>query len=226
MSWEIWVAGGILVVAFFIFIILSRRKEYHQPTIRETSGVGYTEERDRVSLEDAGAEEDEESEEDEDEEEDGYNAEVNTTQSSQSSMASSLSSSMSTIFFIGIMVIGGVIFFNVSGILRQAGDYTSGGGDYTSADYNTIVADSLGGAGAIVVEWLNLIVLLVVIGIIVSVFVRMSNLFDTSPAPKRKVVIERPKAVRHYEGMRNKMTRASAKRDKEKAKRLRREGEQ
>jgi hypothetical protein len=49
--------------------------------------------------------------------------------------------------------------------------------DYTKDDFQDIVVDGLGTVGAAVVEWLDLIVLLVVLGFIVGIFIRLGNLF-------------------------------------------------
>ena len=51
------------------------------------------------------------------------------------------------------------------------------GNNYTKADFQNIVVDGMGTAGAAVVEWLDLIVLLVVLGFIVGIFVKLGSLF-------------------------------------------------
>jgi hypothetical protein len=48
---------------------------------------------------------------------------------------------------------------------------------YTKADFQEIVVDSLGYAGASFVSWVDLIVLLIVIGFIVGIFMKLGNLF-------------------------------------------------
>jgi hypothetical protein len=48
---------------------------------------------------------------------------------------------------------------------------------YDKNDFQNIVVDGLGTVGAAVVEWLDLIVLLVVLGFIVGIFIRLGNLF-------------------------------------------------
>jgi len=48
---------------------------------------------------------------------------------------------------------------------------------YEKADLQTIVVDGLGTVGASIVEWLDLIVLLVVLGFIIGIFVKLGNLF-------------------------------------------------
>ena len=53
--------------------------------------------------------------------------------------------------------------------------YTGNG--YTKADFKNIVVDGMGTAGAAMVEWLDLIVLLVVLGFIIGIFLKLANLF-------------------------------------------------
>jgi hypothetical protein len=48
---------------------------------------------------------------------------------------------------------------------------------YNKADFKNIVVDGMGTAGAAVVEWLDLIILLIVLGFIIGIFVKMGNLF-------------------------------------------------
>lgn len=50
-------------------------------------------------------------------------------------------------------------------------------GAYNKADFKNIVVDGMGTAGAATVEWLDLIVLLVVLGFIIGIFLKMVNLF-------------------------------------------------
>jgi hypothetical protein len=51
------------------------------------------------------------------------------------------------------------------------------GNNYSKGDFKNIVVDGMGTAGAAVVEWLDLIVLLIVLGFIIGIFVKMGNLF-------------------------------------------------
>lgn len=48
---------------------------------------------------------------------------------------------------------------------------------YTKGDFKDIVVDGMGTTGAAVVQWLDLIVLLVVLGFIIGIFVKLGNLF-------------------------------------------------
>lgn len=48
---------------------------------------------------------------------------------------------------------------------------------YTKDDFKDIVVDGMGTMGAAVVEWLDLIVLLIVLGFIIGIFVKLGNLF-------------------------------------------------
>jgi hypothetical protein len=49
--------------------------------------------------------------------------------------------------------------------------------DYDKADFQNIVVDGLGTVGAAFVSWLDLIVLLIVLGFIVGIFIKLGNLF-------------------------------------------------
>ena len=51
------------------------------------------------------------------------------------------------------------------------------GNNYSKQDFKNIVVDGLGTAGASFVEWLDLIVLLIVLGFIVGIFIKLGNLF-------------------------------------------------
>ena len=53
--------------------------------------------------------------------------------------------------------------------------YTGNG--YTKQDFKDIVVDGMGTAGAAFVEWLDLIVLLIVLGFLVGIFIKLGNLF-------------------------------------------------
>ena len=53
--------------------------------------------------------------------------------------------------------------------------YTGNG--YTKQDFQDIVVDGMGTVGASLVEWLDLIVLLIVLGFIIGIFVRLASLF-------------------------------------------------
>lgn len=51
------------------------------------------------------------------------------------------------------------------------------GNNYSKDDFQNIVVDGLGTVGAAIVEWLDLIVLLIVLGFIIGIFVKLGNLF-------------------------------------------------
>jgi hypothetical protein len=51
------------------------------------------------------------------------------------------------------------------------------GNNYTKQDFQDIVVDGMGTAGASVVEWLDLIVLLIVLGFIIGIFVKLGSMF-------------------------------------------------
>lgn len=48
---------------------------------------------------------------------------------------------------------------------------------YTKSDFKLVITDGMGTAGAAVVEWIDLIVLLIVLGFIIGIFVKLGNLF-------------------------------------------------
>jgi hypothetical protein len=48
---------------------------------------------------------------------------------------------------------------------------------YEKGDFQDIVVDGLGTAGAAFVSWIDLIVLLIVLGFIVGIFLKLGNLF-------------------------------------------------
>lgn len=50
-------------------------------------------------------------------------------------------------------------------------------GTYTTNDFQNIVVDGLGTAGASVVSWISLIVLLAVLGLVVGMFVKLGKVF-------------------------------------------------
>jgi hypothetical protein len=51
------------------------------------------------------------------------------------------------------------------------------GNNYSKEDFQEIVVDGMGTVGASVVEWLDLVVLLIVLGFIIGIFVKLANLF-------------------------------------------------
>jgi hypothetical protein len=51
------------------------------------------------------------------------------------------------------------------------------GNNYTKGDFKNIVVDGMGTVGAAIVEWLDLIVLLIVLGFIIGIFVKLGALF-------------------------------------------------
>jgi hypothetical protein len=48
---------------------------------------------------------------------------------------------------------------------------------YNKSDFQAIIVDGLGTTGAAFVSWLDLIVLLIVLGFIVGIFIKLGNLF-------------------------------------------------
>ncbi len=48
---------------------------------------------------------------------------------------------------------------------------------YAKSDFQAVVVDGLGTAGASFVSWVDLVVLLIVLGFIVGIFMKLGNLF-------------------------------------------------
>jgi hypothetical protein len=48
---------------------------------------------------------------------------------------------------------------------------------YAKTDFQAIVVDGLGTSGAAFVSWVDLIVLLIVLGFVVGIFIKLGNLF-------------------------------------------------
>lgn len=48
---------------------------------------------------------------------------------------------------------------------------------YSKSDFKNIVVDGMGTSGAAIVEWLDLIVLLIVLGFIIGIFVKLGAMF-------------------------------------------------
>jgi len=48
---------------------------------------------------------------------------------------------------------------------------------YSKSDFQNIIVDGLGTTGAAFVSWLDLVVLLIVLGFIIGIFLKIGNLF-------------------------------------------------
>jgi len=48
---------------------------------------------------------------------------------------------------------------------------------YTKDDFQNIVVDGIGVAGAEFVSWIDLVILLIILGFIVGIFLKFGNLF-------------------------------------------------
>jgi len=68
-------------------------------------------------------------------------------------------------------------YCGVDGVWNVTGGSCSTDNLYLKTDFQNIVVDGLGTVGASVVEWLDLIVLLIVLGFIIGIFVKLGNLF-------------------------------------------------
>jgi hypothetical protein len=48
---------------------------------------------------------------------------------------------------------------------------------YSTSDFNSIVVDSVGNTGASTVAWLDLIIILIILGFILGLFVKLSSFY-------------------------------------------------
>ena len=48
---------------------------------------------------------------------------------------------------------------------------------YTTGDFQNIVVDGLGTAGASIISWISLIVLLAILGLVVGMFMKLGKVF-------------------------------------------------
>jgi hypothetical protein len=68
-------------------------------------------------------------------------------------------------------------YCGVGGTMNQTTHVCIVNNAYSKNDFKDVVVDGLGTTGAAVVEWLDLIVLLVVLGFIIGIFIKLGNLF-------------------------------------------------
>ena len=69
-------------------------------------------------------------------------------------------------------------FYNTSTSLCQnASNGANGTMALGKSDFKNIVVDGMGTTGAALVDWLDLVVLLIVLGFIIGIFVKLANLF-------------------------------------------------
>jgi hypothetical protein len=74
--------------------------------------------------------------------------------------------------YFNVELVDVITFDNLGGTLKMT--YTPA---YNKSDFQNIVVDGLGTAGAAFVSWVDLIVLLIVLGFIVGIFIKLGNLF-------------------------------------------------
>lgn len=71
-----------------------------------------------------------------------------------------------------------MVYCGQGGVINASTNTTcSTNAAYLKTDFQNIVVDGLGTGGASFVSWVDLIVLLIVLGFIVGVFVKLGNLF-------------------------------------------------
>lgn len=70
-----------------------------------------------------------------------------------------------------------MVYCGVGGTVNTTSNTCITDNSYQNSDLQLIVEDGLGTSGAAVVEWLDLIVLLVVLGFIIGIFIKLGNMF-------------------------------------------------
>ena len=71
-----------------------------------------------------------------------------------------------------------MVYCGISGVVNASTNTTcTTNNAYVNSDFQNIVVDGLGTGGASFVSWVDLIVLLVVLGVIVGIFMKLANLF-------------------------------------------------
>ena len=68
-------------------------------------------------------------------------------------------------------------YCGVDGLLNETSGLCINDYSYAKTDFKNIVVDGMGVTGAATVEWLDLIVLLIVLGFILGIFVKLGSLF-------------------------------------------------
>ena len=70
-----------------------------------------------------------------------------------------------------------MVYCGVGGTINETSGACLSDTTYLKSDFKLVVVDGMGTTGAAVVEWLDLIVLLIVLGFIIGIFVKLGNLF-------------------------------------------------
>jgi hypothetical protein len=69
-------------------------------------------------------------------------------------------------------------YCGVDGLYNATSGLCQGGTKaYAKSDFKLVIVDAMGTSGAAVVEWIDLIVLLIVLGFIIGIFIKLGNLF-------------------------------------------------
>jgi hypothetical protein len=70
-----------------------------------------------------------------------------------------------------------MVYCGVGGTINETSGACIINNVYAKTDFQNIVVDGLGTAGAGFVSWVDLIVLLIVLGFLVGIFLKLGNLF-------------------------------------------------
>ena len=70
-----------------------------------------------------------------------------------------------------------MVYCGVDGVVNETSHTCITNTAYAKSDFKNIVVDGMGTIGAAIVEWLDLIVLLIVLGFIIGIFVKLGHLF-------------------------------------------------
>jgi hypothetical protein len=70
-----------------------------------------------------------------------------------------------------------MVYCGLGGVINTTTGLCKTDNTYAKSDFQNIVVDGLGTAGASFVSWVDLVVLLIVLGFIVGIFIKLGNLF-------------------------------------------------
>ena len=207
MSIEIWISAGVLLCAALVAYLLSTRNRYRSVMEKPDALKHYEDTRDEITEEQDVEPEPEEAE---DEEEADDNSASNST-----------SSSLGGMIGIGLLI----PFVLIMWFVLSSGNISSpsvSNNVSKMGDFQAVVVNDLGNVGQALVQWLDLIVLLIVMGSIVGIFVKVGGLFDgetsTEKKLRRTLRESKSKNVQHYEDMRDKITKSQLRKGKRKQK--------
>jgi hypothetical protein len=70
-----------------------------------------------------------------------------------------------------------MVYCGVGGTVNETSGLCISDTSYEKTDFQNIVVDGLGTTGAAFVSWVDLIVLLIVLGFVIGIFLKLGNLF-------------------------------------------------